>query len=148
MPATPTAATTDSRTSAGTASAMIARTSSASDASSSRRGGSECRWRSVWRTTPACVEMWKVICPPSPTTYSVEPPPMSITTSGPSPAGRSAVAPRYVSRASVSPAITLASSPWRRRTSSRNCSPLAASRTALVSTPVVTSHRCSSIAAA
>ena len=43
-------------------------------------GGSVWRWRSVWRTTPICVETWKPIAPRAPQTSSVEPPPMSITT--------------------------------------------------------------------
>ena len=33
--------------------------SAASASSSSAVGGSACRWRSVWRTTPICVETWK-----------------------------------------------------------------------------------------
>ena len=45
-------------------------------------GGSECRWRSVWRTTPAWLDTWKVISRPVPITNSVEPPPMSITSVG------------------------------------------------------------------
>ena len=73
-------------------------------------GGSECRWRSVWRTTPTCVETWKTArrrprrrarssrrrCR-SPATVLV--------------AGRAAVAPSEVSRASSSPDSVAASSP-------------------------------------
>ena len=44
-----------------------------------------CRWRSVWRTTPTCVETWKTRSAPAPTTSSVEPPPMSITSTSSSP---------------------------------------------------------------
>ena len=70
-------------------------TSAASAASSSRAGGSECRWRSEWRTTPTWVETWNATSPPSPTTSSVEPPPMSITSSrSPAGASRAVVAPR------------------------------------------------------
>ena len=39
-------------------------------------------WRSVWRTTPACSEVWKEISAPVPTISSVEPPPMSTTSVG------------------------------------------------------------------
>ena len=42
-------------------------------------GGSVVRWRSVWRTVPACSEAWKPTSAPTPTTSSVEPPPMSTT---------------------------------------------------------------------
>ena len=66
-----------------------------SASSSSGRGGSVCRWRSLWRTTPTWVETWKSTSPRAPTTSSVEPPPMSITSSGvASPRSRAAVAPR------------------------------------------------------
>ena len=114
----------------------IERTSAASASSSAEVGGSVARWRSVWRTTPACVETWKLTSSPLPTTSSVDPPPTSMTTVGVvSPGARSLVAPRKVRRASSSPGITRA---WRAsscaRTRARNASPLAASRTALVST--------------
>ncbi len=56
-------------------------------------GGSDGARRSVWRTTPACREVWKATSVPVPTISSVEPPPMSITTVG-SAGGSSAVAPR------------------------------------------------------
>ena len=90
----------------------------------------------MWRTTPACVETWKLTSSPLPTTSSVDPPPTSMTTVGVvSPGARSLVAPRKVRRASSSPEITRA---WRAsscaRTRARKASPLAASRTALVST--------------
>ena len=70
-----------------------------------RAGGSPCRWRSVWRTTPTWVETWKRDARrPRPTTNSVEPPPMSTTSSSRPSGGRAAaVAPRKVSRASSSP---------------------------------------------
>ena len=42
----------------------------------------EDRWRSVWRTTPACSDVCHSISRPSPTISSVEPPPMSITRVG------------------------------------------------------------------
>ena len=112
MPATAIAARVRSRTSAGTSASMIERTSARSASSSSGAGGSVRRWRSVWRTAPDCVETWKSSSPPAPTTYSVEPPPMSMTTTGSgAPAARSLVAPRNVSRASSSPGIVRASSP-------------------------------------
>ena len=50
-------------------------------------------WRSLWRTTPACSEVWKAISGPVPTISSVEPPPMSTTSVG-SLGGCSEVAPR------------------------------------------------------
>ena len=50
-------------------------------------------WRSLMRTTPACVETWKDARRPSPMTNSVEPPPMSMTTSASSPSARPLVAP-------------------------------------------------------
>ena len=58
------------------------RTSAASASSSIAVGGSEAMWRSVWRTTPACSEVWKEISAPVPTISSVEPPPMSTTRVG------------------------------------------------------------------
>ena len=80
-------------------------------ASSSAVGGSVARWRSVWRTTPAWVETWKLTSSPLPTTSSVDPPPTSMTRVGvASPGARSLVAPRKVRRASSSPAMTRA---WR-----------------------------------
>ncbi len=42
----------------------ICRTSSASSSRSASGGGSSCRWRSVWRTTPAWVETWKLTSVP------------------------------------------------------------------------------------
>ena len=36
-------------------------------------------WRSLWRTTPSCSEVWKSGSGPEPTISSVEPPPMSTT---------------------------------------------------------------------
>src|ERR1700709_2599138 len=51
--------------------------------SSSTVGGSVAMWRSLWRTTPACSEVWKEISSPVPTISSVEPPPMSTTRGGP-----------------------------------------------------------------
>ena len=94
-------------------------------------------WRSVWRTTPAWVETWNSIFPPAPWTTSVEPPPMSTTTSGVVSAGsRSLVAPAKVSSASVSPSMVRASKPKRSRTACVNSAPFSASRTALVSTPI------------
>ena len=74
---------TRARTAAGTAASSVARDVGArAPSSSSAVGGSRCRWRSVWRTTPTCVETWKSTSPRAPTTSSVEPPPMSITSSG------------------------------------------------------------------
>ena len=80
VPATAMPASTRPRTSAGTSASMIAPASSERAASSSGVGGSACRWRSVWRTEPMRVETWKPgSLPGSPVTYSVLPPPMSIT---------------------------------------------------------------------
>ena len=52
------------RCGSGTAAARIARTSADSSARSASVGGSVCRWRSVWRTTPAWVETWNSTSPP------------------------------------------------------------------------------------
>ena len=82
MPATAIAARAASRALCGTACANVARTSAASASSSAGVGGSVVRWRSLWRTTPACVETWKLTSSPLPTTSSVEPPPTSMTTVG------------------------------------------------------------------
>ena len=90
-----TAAVTRSRSDSGIAWASAGRTSSPSARSSRGLGGSECRWRSEWRTTPTWVETWKATVPLSPITSSVEPPPMSITSSrSPGSSPRAAVAPR------------------------------------------------------
>ena len=92
----------------------------------------------MWRTEPIWVDTWK----PSPSaavpvTYSVEPPPMSITTVwARSCCARSAVAPRKVSRASSSPEIVRASIPKLSCSSSRNSGPFEASRMALVATAI------------
>ena len=106
------------------------------------------RWRSVWRTTPAWVETWKLTSSPRPTTSSVEPPPMSMTTRRRASAG---------GRARWSRRGRSAAPPRRRRSSARrgrsaratramNVAPLAASRTALVSTATrAARRRCSSI---
>ena len=103
--------------------------------SSAGVGGSVARWRSVWRTTPAWVETWKPTSSPRPTTSSVEPPPMSMTTSA-------RVARRALARraAEGQPRLLVAvddprvEAVVRRATRARKASPLAASRTALVST--------------
>src|SRR5919108_5583966 len=149
VPATATAASPRSRTSAGTAARMPASTLAASAASSSAVGGSECRWRSVWRTTPIWADVKKSILPADPQTSSVEPPPMSITTrSTGSSGGRAAVAPANVNAASCSPVRVFASRPKRSRTTAANSAPLAASRTAEVITAALASQRCSRIWAA
>ena len=91
-----------------------------------RAGGARCGAR-----RPAWVETWKSISPRAPVTSSVEPPPMSTTSSGvASPRSRAAVAPRNVSRASSSPLSVRASRPKRSRTAAVNSAPLSASRTA------------------
>src|SRR5918992_893808 len=59
VPATAMPSSTRSRTSPGTAWLTMARASSASDAIWSALGGSSWRWRSVWRTDPMRVEVWK-----------------------------------------------------------------------------------------
>ena len=120
----------------------------ASACSSAGAGGSLWMWRSLMRTTPAGSETWKPAVRPMPTTNSVEPPPMSITTVGSTAAGRPDIAPRNVSCASSSPLSTRASSPkLARARASANSAPLEASRTAEVSTARFASQRCSSIAA-
>ena len=78
-------------------------------------------------------------------TNSVEPPPMSTTSSSRPSRGRSLVAPANVSAASSSPPIVRASRPKRSRTVAVKAVPLAASRTALVSTAVVAVAPCSSM---
>ena len=134
VPATAIACCTSERWCSGTAAASVARTSPRTASSSASDGGSESMWRSDWRTTPAWVETWKRISWPVPMTSSVEPPPMSTTSVGAESASRSLVAPRNVRRASSSPLSTWGSKPKRSRTTEANSSPLAASRTALVST--------------
>ena len=59
------------------AAAIAARTSAASAASCAGVGGSSCRWRSPWRTTPTCSRGVEARA----ATSSVEPPPMSTTSS-------------------------------------------------------------------
>ena len=66
-------------------------------------------------------------------TYSVLPPPMSIT-SVCAPAARPLVAPRKVNRASSSPEMVRGSMPKRAPISSRKARPFSASRMALVAT--------------
>src|SRR5215213_3192364 len=130
-------------------------TSSASDSSSSSVGGSLFRKRSVCRTEPIWVDSWNSgRSPGRPTTYSVEPPPMSMTTVSRSSA-RPAVAPTKVRRASSSPEIVRASTPYVSRRWSRNAAPFSASRMALVATATMRSapsrsitRRYSAIAAA
>ena len=85
--------------------------------------------------------------PGAPITYSVLPPPMSIT-SAVSVRRRPAVAPRKVSRASSSPEMVRASIPKRSRRSSANSGPFSASRTALVATATIRSAPWSSISRA
>jgi hypothetical protein len=76
---------------------------------------------------------------------SVDPPPMSITTVGSEEKARSCIAPRNVSCASSSPAITRASSEKSCRIRSANSEPLAASRTAEVSTARLATQSCETI---
>ena len=101
---------TRSRTSAGRRPRSRPRTSARAPPSPRPVGGSECRWRSVWRTTPACVETWK-----RPRRARRRPARSSrrrcrsrAAASSPS---RAAVAPRKVSRASSSPLSVRPSSP-------------------------------------
>ncbi len=71
--------------------------------------------------------------PPSPSTSSVEPPPMSTTRTGSGGIGSCAeIAPAKTSAASSSPDSTSGSMPSRRRTPSRNTAALLASRVAEV----------------
>jgi hypothetical protein len=73
---------------------------------------------------------------------------MSMTTIGlGAPGSRELVAPRNDSCASSSPDSVRASRPKSSRTRSANCAPLAASRTALVRTAVVSRAPWASIAA-
>ena len=148
MPATATAAAALARTSAGTAATTAARTAPASRARSPRGTGSRGRWRSLWRTTPIWVETWKPGTPRAPHTSSVDPPPMSTTSSSVgSPAGRAAVAPANVKAASSAPLRVRPSTPRRARTRSANAPPLAASRTAEVITTALAAHSWAAIAA-
>ena len=100
------------RRSSGTASATIRAHIGAQLVQLGRGRRVVCRWRSVWRTTPACVETWNSTSLPAPMTSSVEPPPMSSTSVGVTSSGsRSLVAPRKVRRASSSPDSTCGSRP-------------------------------------
>src|SRR4051812_7321175 len=77
-----------------------------------RGGGGGGGWggRGGGAPPPACVETWKCMSRPRPSTNSVEPPPMSMTTTAVWSVGsRSETAPRNVSRASSSPGSSWAS---------------------------------------
>src|SRR5664280_420461 len=80
--------------------------------------------------------MWKLGPPASPSTSSVEPPPMS-TTSTERISKRPSVAPRKARRASSLPESKRTLKPNRRSISLRNSPPFDASRTALVATTSV-----------
>ena len=79
-------------------------------------GGSVCRWRSLSRTEPMSSE-WAASTVPSaePRMSSVEPPPMSRTSSGSGSGGRSRIVPAKLVRASSSPTRTSAFTPTRSR---------------------------------
>ena len=137
---------------AGTALARrSARTSAASARElAGRRAGRACRWRSVWRTTPAWVETWKPTPPPRPddelrrAAADVDHEQLACGRAG-------ARARRAEERRAAPPrrrSIVRASRPKRSRTAAANSAPLAASRTARVSTAVAASQPCASIAAA
>ena len=103
-------------------------------------GGSPCRCRSVSRTQPMSTERAARTPSPSPSTNSVEPPPMSTTRNGgraaarraPRGASSEAVAPRKDSSASSRPVTTSGACPRVPRTMSSKSPRLAASRVALV----------------
>jgi hypothetical protein len=101
-------------------------------------GGSLRRHRSVIRTQPMSTERAPVTSArvPShvPTTSSVDPPPRSVTTNGPSSGSRSPTAPVNDSRASSFPEMTSASTPSSSLVMAKNSSRLVASRVAEVAT--------------
>ena len=98
-------------------------------------GGLVFKNRSVTRTDPMFNEMAEVISAVAvPTMNSVEPPPMSITSTGPASGRTRLSAPVKDSWASRSPLITSGSTPSRSRTPSKNASRFFASREAEVAT--------------
>ena len=79
VPATPMPASAWAKSDPLRTPSINVRTSLASDSSSLCSAGSWAMWRSVWRTVPAWSEAWKDTSDPEPMTSSVEPPPMSTT---------------------------------------------------------------------
>ena len=151
VPATATAAVTRSRSRAGTAVGERAarprrRAPRAPRAPAGRSAGGA---RSGGRRRPGS-RRGRRPRPRSPITSSVEPPPMSITSSR-SPAGACARGRSRRGRSGAPPRRRRACgrrSPKRSRTASANSAPLDASRTAEVITAVVRSAPCSAIASA
>jgi hypothetical protein len=98
-------------------------------------GGLAFKNRSVTRTEPISKEIAEVISPVAvPTMNSVEPPPISITSTGPVSGWTRLSAPVKDSCASRSPLITSGSTPSRCRTPSKKASRFFASREAEVAT--------------
>src|SRR5690606_20730386 len=95
-------------------------------------GGSVRRWRSVIRTHPT-FSLTLAPTRESPTTNSVEPPPMSTTATRPG-TSSTETAPAKLRAASSSPEMTSGTSPSRARTPSTNTSALSASLDAEVAT--------------
>ncbi len=95
-------------------------------------GGSECRCRSCRRTDPMSIEV-DSCGPSSPSTSSVEPPPMSTTSTGSGGIADSPpTAPAYARAASSGPDSTCGVTPRRARTPSTKTAALRASRVAEV----------------
>ncbi len=90
--------------------------------------------RSVSRTAPSLKLRAARVSPRSPTSTSVEPPPMSTSSRRRSKTGTAWSTPRWMSRASSTPEITSTSMPASSRARARNTSAFSASRTALVAT--------------
>ena len=129
-----------------TAALSTAATNRRAAATSSGVGGSECRQRSVSRTQPMSAEKLAVTVS-VPSTTSVEPPPKSTITKGPTAKSNSLTAPRNDSSASSTPVITSATAPSTTSPStsaviSKKTSRLAASRVADVATMRIRSTPC------
>src|SRR5213083_2649055 len=134
-PASPTSVLARRAGTAAATSTSAASMSATAAATSSSAGGSPCRCRSVIRTQQMLTEMeWAGGPPASPSTNSVEQPPMSATRNGPGsgPAASSAVAPVNDSTASSSPVRTSGATPSTSLTMLVKSAALLASLVALV----------------
>src|SRR5690554_1734088 len=144
VPATPMTSLAAPRSTMLAAWSRACSTSRRTAASSSAVGGSERMSRSVSRTLPTSIEC-AASGTVSPSTSSVDPPPMSTTSRRERLAAASGIAlsaPRNDSRASSSSSMTSGSTPRISRTPSRNTSRFAASRVADVATKRIRSTRC------